>query len=127
LTASGNFPIAEARSGASISKPSGSTPPAEAFAIKAAPATADAFAERWEGIAIAAGIDGQFAPVRKTTSHAARGFIRKIEGARLAVSPKGDFRFDGDGVTVTGVARELDEAVVLQFTATNDNAQALVG
>jgi hypothetical protein len=90
-------------------------------------ATADAFAERWEGIAIAAGIDGQFAPVRKTTSHSARGFIRKIEGARLAVSPKGDFRFDGDGVTVTGVARELDEAVVLQFTATNDNAQALVG
>lgn len=90
-------------------------------------ATAAAFAERWEGIAIAAGIDGQFAPAVPTTSHAARAFARKLERARLSVSPKGDFRWDGPSVTVTGVARELDEAVVLQFTATNDNAQVLVG
>ena len=90
-------------------------------------ASADAFAERWEGIAIAAGIDGQFAPVRKTTSHAAREFVRVLEDAKLLVGPKGDFRFENRGVTVTGVARELDEAVVLQFTATNDNAQVLVG
>jgi hypothetical protein len=90
-------------------------------------ATAEAFAERWEGIAIAAGIDGRLAPVRKTTSHSARAFVRAFEFARLAVSPKGDFRSAADGVTVTGVARELDEAVVLQFTATNDNAKVLVG
>lgn len=89
-------------------------------------ASAEAFAERWEGIAIAAGIDGRFAPVRKTTSHAARRFVRAFEDAILAVKPKGDFRLEKAGVTVTGVARELDEAVVLQFTATNDNAQVLV-
>ena len=90
-------------------------------------ATAEAFAERWEGIAIAAGIDGQFAETVPTTSHRARAFARKLERAQLRVSPKGDFRWDGLNVTVTGVARELEEAVVLQFTATNDNAQVLVG
>ncbi len=90
-------------------------------------ATAEAFAERWEGIAIAAGIDGHFAEPVPTTSHLARAFARKLERAKPKVSPKGDFRWEGTGVTVTGVARELDEAVVLQFTATNDNAQVLVG
>ena len=90
-------------------------------------ATAEAFAERWEGIAIAAGIDGQFAENKPTTSHAARAFARKLEKAQLKVSPKGDIRWNAPGLTLTGVARELDEAVVLQFTATNDNAQVLVG
>lgn len=90
-------------------------------------ATAAAFAERWEGIAIAAGIDGQFADNRPTTSHAARAFARRIERAQLKVDPKGAFRWDGPEITVTGVAQEFDEVVVLQFTATNDNAKVLVG
>jgi hypothetical protein len=90
-------------------------------------AAARAFAERWEGIAIAAGIDGQFAPVKKATSHAARAFVSKLERAKLSVSPKGAFSWEGSGVTLTGVATELDEVSVLQFTATNDNAAVLAG
>ncbi len=89
--------------------------------------SAQAFAERWEGIAIAAGIDGQFAPVKKATSHAARAFVSKLERAKLSVSPKGAFSWEGSGVTLTGVATELDEVSVLQFTATNDNAAVLAG
>ena len=89
--------------------------------------SAQAFAERWEGIAIAAGIDGQFAETKKATSHAARAFVSKIERAKLRVSPKGAFTWEGPGITLTGVARELEEATVLQFTATNDNAAILAG
>jgi hypothetical protein len=89
--------------------------------------SAQAFAERWEGIAIAAGIDGQFAPVKKATSHAARAFVSKLERAKLRVSRNGSFAWDGPGITLTGVAREFNEVSVLQFTATNDNAALLAG
>jgi hypothetical protein len=81
-----------------------------------------AFAERWEGIAIAAEIDGRLTPARNVRSQDARDFIDAIEDAHPVVDGKGTFTWEGHGITVTGVAHERDEATVLQFTATNDRA-----
>lgn len=81
-----------------------------------------AFAERWEGIAIAAEIDGRLTPARSVRSQDARDFIDAIEDAHPVVDAKGTFTWEGHGITLTGVAHERDEATVLQFTATNDRA-----
>lgn len=84
-----------------------------------------AFAERWEGIAIAAEIDGRFAETRPVRSQDARDFIEAIEEATPVVDAKGTFTWEGHGITLTGVAHERNEATVLQFTATNDRASVM--
>lgn len=84
-----------------------------------------AFAERWEGIAIAAEIDGRFADARPIRSQDARDFIDAIEDAHPVVDGKGTFTWEGRGITLTGVAHERGEATVLQFTATNDRAAVM--
>jgi hypothetical protein len=88
-------------------------------------ASATAFAERWEGIAIAAGIDGTFVEPRKAKAQDARDFIDAIENAHPVVDGKGTFSWEGRGISVTGVAQERREATVLQFTATNDSARVM--
>lgn len=88
-------------------------------------ASSVAFAERWEGIAIAAEIDGRFVQPRKAKAQDARDFIDAIESAQPSVDGKGTFTWEGRGITVTGVAHERDEATVLQFTATNDSARVM--
>jgi hypothetical protein len=87
--------------------------------------SAEAFAERWEGMAIAAEIDGRFVEPRKVPAQAARDFVDVIESATPVVSPKGVFSWAGRGITITGVAHDFGEAEVLQFTATNDNARVM--
>lgn len=87
--------------------------------------SAVAFAERWEGIAIAAEIDGRFAQARPVRSQDARDFIEAIEDAHPRVDGKGTFTWEGRGITLTGVAHQRNEATVLQFTATNDRAAVM--
>ena len=88
-------------------------------------ASSTAFAERWEGIAIAAEIDGRLTPARRVRSQDARDFIDALEDAHPVVDDKGTFTWEGHGITVTGVAHERTEATVLQFTATNDRASVM--
>lgn len=87
--------------------------------------SAEAFAERWEGMAIAAEIDGRFAEPRKASAKAARDFVDAIENATPSVTRKGVFSWEGRGITITGVAQDHGVTEVLQFTATNDNAQVM--
>lgn len=88
-------------------------------------ASSVAFAKRWEGIAIAAEIDGRFAHARPVRSQDARDFIEAIEEAHPVVDGKGTFTWEGHGITLSGVAHERAEATVLQFTATNDRASVM--
>lgn len=88
-------------------------------------ASSTAFAERWEGIAIAAEIDGRFADTRPVRSQDARDFIDALEHSTPVVDGKGTFTWEGHGITLTGVAHEREEATVLQFTATNDRASVM--
>ena len=88
-------------------------------------ASSTAFAERWEGIAIAAEIDGRFADTRPVRSQDARDFIDALEHSTPVVDGKGTFTWEGHGITLTGVAHERGEATVLQFTATNDRASVM--
>jgi len=88
-------------------------------------ASSTAFADRWEGIAIAAEIDGRFADARPVRSQDARDFIDALESATPVVDGKGTFTWEGHGISLTGVAAAIDEATVLQFTATNDRASVM--